>query len=105
MTRRAAWIVSGALVATAGIFALYALGIIPTVSSDRVFDALWIGWIAAFAAIEAVALIRDAQGDTLSEHFRLWFRTDTKLGRSIWLWLSGGFVAWFVIPHIALKLA
>lgn len=64
------------------------------------FTVLWILWGAAFAVIEAVALVRDARGDTLSEHFRLWFRTDTRKGRTVWMIVSGLFFAWFTV-HIA----
>ena len=34
---------------------------------------LWIGWLAIFAAVEGVALVRKAPGDTLSEHVWRWF--------------------------------
>jgi len=61
---------------------------------------LWLAWGALFALIEGVALARDARGDTLSEHLRLWFRTDTHTGRTAWLITSGVFMAWFV-THIA----
>lgn len=61
---------------------------------------LWIAWGAAFAVIEGAALLNDARGDTLSEHFRRWFSTDTRLGRTAWLAVSGLFFAWFVV-HIA----
>lgn len=64
------------------------------------WTALWIAWFAAFAVIEGVAIKNDVQGDTLSEHLRLWFRTDTKKGRTVWLVVSGVFFAWFV-THIA----
>ena len=61
---------------------------------------LWLVWGALFALIEGVAIARDARGDTLSEHLRLWFRTDTRKGRTAWLIVSGVFMAWFV-THIA----
>ncbi len=65
-----------------------------------VYTALWLLWGLAFAVIEAVALLNDKKGDTLSEHFRLWFRTDTKIGRTVWIGVSGLFFAWFGV-HIA----
>jgi len=65
-----------------------------------IWTVLWILWIAAFAIIELVAVTNDAKDDTLSEHFRKWFRTETKPGRTLWLIVSGIFVAWFVV-HIA----
>lgn len=63
------------------------------------WSALWIAWIALFAIIETVAIVNDKDGDTLSEHFRRWFRVDTHLGRTVWLIVSGVFFAWFTI-HI-----
>lgn len=61
---------------------------------------LWLLWVAAFAVIEGVAIFNDQRGDTLSEHFRRWFNTDTHWGRSVWIVASGVFFAWFVV-HIA----
>lgn len=65
-----------------------------------VWTWLWIGWAFAFAGIEGAAILNDTKDDTLSEHFRRWFRTDAKLGRTVWLIVSGCFLAWFV-THIA----
>lgn len=61
---------------------------------------LWILWIVAFIVIELAAILNDTKDDTLSEHFRKWFRTETKPGRTVWLIVSGIFVAWFLV-HIA----
>jgi hypothetical protein len=60
----------------------------------------WIIWIAEFIIIEGTALLNDRDNDTLSEHLRLWFRTDVKIGRTIWLLVSGVFFGWFIV-HIA----
>lgn len=65
-----------------------------------VWTILWLLWAVAFAVIEGLSIRNDAKGDTLSEHLRLWFRTDTKLGRTAWLVISGIFFGWFV-THIA----
>lgn len=68
-----------------------------------VWTVLWIAWCAAFGLIEGFALARDRRGPdgaTLSEHLRRWFRTDTHLGRSVWVFISGVFLGWFVV-HIA----
>lgn len=65
-----------------------------------VWTILWLLWGAAFAVIEGLSIRNDAKGDTLSEHLRLWFRTDTKRGRTAWLVISGVFFAWFT-THIA----
>ena len=65
-----------------------------------VWTWLWLAWVAAFAVIEGVAIANDKDDDTLSEHFRAWFRTDVRLGRTVWLVVSGCFGAWFV-THIA----
>lgn len=69
------------------------------------WDYLWITWGALFAIIEGVAIYHDQQETpdgqrTLSDHLRKWFSTDTKLGRTAWLAVSGLFGAWFVV-HIA----
>ena len=66
-----------------------------------VWTALWIAWGLMFAVVEAAALVNDKRGDTLSEHLRLWFRTDTRPGRTVWLVVSGGFLTWFLL-HIAI---
>lgn len=63
---------------------------------------LWISWIAAFAVIEGIAIFNDKKDDTLSEHFREWFRTDTKRGRWVWIIISGIFFLWFGV-HIAVE--
>jgi hypothetical protein len=60
----------------------------------------WIIWIAEFIIIEGTALLNDRDNDTLSEHLRLWFRTDVKIGRTVWLLVSGIFFGWFIV-HIA----
>lgn len=65
-----------------------------------IWTLLWLAWGAMFAVIEGAALVNDKRGDTLSEHFRLWFRTDTKRGRTVWVVVSGVFFAWFAV-HIA----
>lgn len=70
-----------------------------------IWTYLWIGWGAAFAVIEGVALYRDKvdpnTAGTLSEHLRLWFHVNTKVGRTIWLAFSAGFFVMWFIPHIA----
>lgn len=71
---------------------------------NAVMTALWVGWAVAFAIIEGVALYhdyRDVPGGTLSAHLRRWFSVKTKLGRTAFLVVFGGFCAWF-FPHILL---
>lgn len=62
---------------------------------------IWVGWGVYFAVVEGYALYTDKKTGhgTLSAHLRLWFKVDTKLGRTIFLFLFGGFCFWFV-PHI-----
>jgi dolichol kinase len=67
-----------------------------------VWTILWLLWGLAFAVIEGKAVLNDKRDDTLSEHFREWFRTDTKRGRTVWLVVSGLFFAWFT-THIAVE--
>lgn len=38
-----------------------------------IWSWLWVAWLAAFAALEGVALVRKAPDDTLSEHLWKWF--------------------------------
>lgn len=65
-----------------------------------IWGYLWIAWGLIFAVIEGTALAHDNAAGTLSDHLRLWFRTDTKIGRTVWLVVSGLFGAWFLV-HIA----
>ena len=67
-----------------------------------IWTALWVLWGLAFAVIEGLALFNDHKHDTLSFHLRLWIRTDTRIGRTVWLVISGVFFAWFVV-HIAVR--
>lgn len=67
-----------------------------------IWGVLWVVWGLLFVGIEGVAVVNDKRDDTLSEHLRLWFRTDTKRGRTAWLVVSGAFFAWF-IPHILIE--
>ena len=66
-----------------------------------VWTILWGLWGVMFAAVEGAALVNDNRNDTLSEHFRKWFRTDTNHGRTAWVIVSGIFFGWFVV-HIAM---
>jgi hypothetical protein len=70
-------------------------------SINQTYLALWLLWIACFVAIEAVAVKRDAPGDTLSEfiwaliavHPLLWILIAAFI---VWLalhLLSGGRIA------------
>lgn len=59
----------------------------------------WLVWVLAFFAIEVPAIRNDTRDDTLSEHLRRWFHTDTHLGRTAFLAASLVFIGWF-IPHI-----
>ncbi|MGW4158710.1 hypothetical protein [Streptomyces sp. NPDC004788] len=40
-----------------------------------IWSWLWVGWLAAFCAIEGRALFNKTEGDTLSEHVWKWFGT------------------------------
>lgn len=104
MSRRTAAFVGSFLVVSGLVFIAYAAGWVPAVGPIT-YTLAWFIFIGLFGMVEGVAVFNDLADDTLSEHFRRWFRTDTKLGRSIWLWFAGGFVAWFVIPHIMLGVA
>lgn len=53
------------------------------------FTILWVGWVAAFAVIEGIAIFNKGRDDTLSEKIRDLFRTDTRTGRTIWVVVIG----------------
>lgn len=59
----------------------------------------WLAWAGAFAVIEGVALMNKKEGDTLSEHLRLWFSTmsnDGGLGCHLKKVVPLAFVIWLV---------
>lgn len=39
----------------------------------RGYTAFWLGWLAAFLVVEAVAVVNRRAGDTLSENVWHWF--------------------------------
>jgi len=55
-------------------------------------DLVWGGLFAVGAAYEAYTLRNKADGDTLSERTRSWFRVHTKPGRAV-------FTVWYLL-HI-----
>lgn len=64
------------------------------------WTSIWIAWTAFFALAEGIALANERENDTLSENFRLLFRTRTsKVGRAIFAVGWFGFSGWFAI-HI-----
>ena len=75
-------------------------------SVSLLFNLLWPVWVLAFFVIEGFALWYDHKrpasfdrGFTLSSHFRRWFSVKTFVGRTIFIVITGVFVAAFV-PHI-----
>jgi uncharacterized membrane protein len=104
MTRRTAGLIGAFLGLTSLAFTIYALGFVP-LFGPHAYSVGWYTFIGLFVLIEGVAVFNDIKDDTLSEHFRRWFHTNTKLGRSIWLWFSGGFILWFPLAHIAQGIA
>jgi hypothetical protein len=67
-----------------------------------IWTVLWLLWAIAFITIEAIALFNDRKHDTLSFHLRLWFRTDTRIGRTVFIGITGVFFGWFIV-HIAVR--
>ena len=70
------------------------------------FTAGWIVWILGFCVLEAIALVRKARGDTLSEHVWQWFKLKgNKRNRKPWeIALRFGFLAfwsWLTIHFLA----
>lgn len=62
-------------------------------------NVTWGWWVLAFIALETLGLISRTNGDTLSERTRVWFRTDTRLGRSVFGISWAVFAIWFLV-HI-----
>ena len=62
-------------------------------------DVVWLAWLGAFAVIECYALVSRAQGDTLSERLRAWFRVKRPAGRFAFAATVVALAAW-LIPHI-----
>ena len=63
------------------------------------YDIVWLAWGLLFWALEAYGILSAPAGDTLSERFREWFRTDTVLGKVMLSVTLLCFVGWF-IPHL-----
>lgn len=64
-----------------------------------VYDIVYLSAIAVFFGMEGYALLNKTDGDTFSEKTREFFRTKSKPGAFIFLFMLGGFVAWFA-AHI-----
>lgn len=64
-----------------------------------IYDVLYLAAIALFFGVEGYALKNQTEGDTFSEKTREFFRTKTKLGAFAFLFMLGGFFAWFA-AHI-----
>lgn len=62
-------------------------------------DALWLAWALIFAVFEGHAIANEAEGDTLSERLRAWFRTKSPAGRFGFAAVVVALCAW-LIPHI-----
>ena len=62
-------------------------------------DLTWLLWVGGFVILETIGLITKRNGDTLSERTRQWFRTNTRVGASIFgvSWVV--FAVWFLV-HI-----
>jgi len=61
------------------------------------FTLGWILWGVYFCILEGVALVRSAEGDTLSEHIRLWFGTKKGTKPTLWAWARRIFLAVFLL--------
>ncbi|MER7445023.1 hypothetical protein ABTW73_30135 [Micromonospora avicenniae] len=68
------------------------------------FTALWLLWLAAFLAVEGVALFNKTPGDTLSEHVWKWFAVGGSQPRTGWVRLRRfallAFLAWLVLHFL-----
>lgn len=64
-----------------------------------IYDVVYLSAIAVFFGMEGYALFNKTDGDTFSEKTREFFNTKTKLGAFTFLFMLGGFFAWFA-AHI-----
>jgi hypothetical protein len=76
-----------------------------------IWDALWIGWLLIFGALEGVALANTKSGDTFSERVWAWFAIDVDADegsrkRGVWMWRARRFsllalVAWLAVHFLS----
>jgi hypothetical protein len=59
----------------------------------------WGAILGTAFAYEMYGVFNKADGDTLSERVRVWFRTNTRPGKAAFVIAWLGLTAWF-IPHI-----
>lgn len=59
-------------------------------------DLVWFGTAAFVIFLELVGIIGRKPGDTITEQTRMWWRTDTKLGRIAFGVAWPAFAAWFL---------
>ena len=70
---------------------------------QRKFTYAWAAWALMFFGFEAWAIKNKTRGDTLSEHFRYYFRVKGKVGSFAFLGMFGTFAAWFAAHIIERK--
>ena len=58
----------------------------------------WVGTIGSLIVADVV-LDKKRNGTTLSESARWLFRTDTKIGKTVFV-AGWGYLTWWLIPHI-----
>lgn len=66
------------------------------------FTLAWLLWLAMFATVEGVALVRKERGDTLSEHIWHWFQIRDKPRQ--WTWrraVLAVFLVWLLVHMVA----
>lgn len=62
-------------------------------------NLVWGTILGGALAVELRAVFNDKLGDTLSERVRVWFHTNTRTGKAVFVIAWLGLTAWF-IPHI-----
>jgi hypothetical protein len=62
-------------------------------------NLVWGSILGGAFAVEMWAVFNKKLGDTLSERVRVWFRTNTRPGKAVFVLAWLGLTAWF-IPHI-----
>ncbi len=64
-----------------------------------IYDVVYLSAVVVFFGMETYALLNKTEGDTVSEKTRKFFRTKTKTGAFIFLFMLGGLATWLA-AHI-----
>jgi hypothetical protein len=72
-------------------FAVVMFGIV----TDEFF-VMWLGWGLMFAGLEAITVVHDEDGDTLSEQIQFGTLSKNKVWNIIWKSVTGAVLIWLL---------